>query len=66
MRYKDRKIPVCTKHWTQQQDIYLIEHNDCSIEELQQHLPYSLEEIMARRNILGLTTRLRQLKKFNL
>ena len=60
---KKQRLLVSTQHWTQQQDIFLIEHNEWPITELQQHLPYSEEEIMARRKILGLVTRIKQLKR---
>ena len=66
VRYKKRQIPVCSQQWTQQQDIYLIENNQLPLEQLQQHLSYSADEITARRKILGLTTRSRQLKKLGL
>ncbi len=62
---KHQRLLVSTQHWTQQQDIFLIEHNEWSITELQQHLPYSEEEIMARRKILGLVTRIKQLKRLS-
>ncbi len=42
---------------------YLIENNDLTMDILKQTLPFSDEEIMARRKLLGLVTRIRQLKK---
>lgn len=51
--------------WTQAQDIYLIEHNYLPINELMQALGVSEEEINARRRILGLTTRLKQMRKLS-
>lgn len=51
--------------WTREQDIYLIEHNHLAINELMQKLGFNEEEIMARRKILGLTTRLKQMRKFS-
>ena len=50
-------------NWTLQHDSYLIENNDLAMEVLKQTLPFSDEEIMARRKVLGLVTRIRQLKK---
>ena len=49
--------------WSREQDIYLIEHNHLPMSQLREELPFSEEEIMARRKILGLMTRLKQMKR---
>jgi len=49
--------------WTTDQDCYLIEHSFLSIQELMKELPYSEDEIMARKEVLGLIRRARQMRK---
>lgn len=49
--------------WSREQDIYLIEHNHVPMSQLMEKLPFNEEEIMARRKVLGLMTRLKQIKK---
>lgn len=49
--------------WSTEQDIYLIEYSHCSMAELSQHLPYSEEQILQRKVILGLSTREKQLRR---
>lgn len=49
--------------WTQEQDIYLIEHSHLTIEELCEFLPYSEHEILLRKKRLGLVRRTRQIKR---
>ena len=51
--------------WNREQDIYLIEHNHLPLAELMQQLCFNEEEIMARRKLLGLTTRLKQMRKLS-
>lgn len=60
-RYRKPVIPV--SNWTTDQDSYLIEHNSCSTEELLKILPYTEDEIIERKEILGLVRRNRQLRK---
>lgn len=65
MRNRQMRKPndVQFDNWTPQHDSYLIENNDLTMDILKQTLPFSDEEIMARRKVLGLVTRIRQLKK---
>lgn len=49
--------------WSREQDIYLIEHNHLPMNQLRDTLPFTEEEIMARRKVLGLMTRLKQMKR---
>ncbi|MBO3661584.1 hypothetical protein [Acinetobacter variabilis] len=49
--------------WSKEHDIYLIEHNHLPMSQLREKLPFSEEEIMARRKVLGLMTRLKQMKR---
>ncbi len=51
--------------WSREQDIYLIEHNHLPLAELMQQLCFNEEEINARRKVLGLTTRLKQMRKLS-
>ncbi len=61
---RPRKKPEFTaSNWTTEQDCYLIEHSSMSIEELIVELPYSEDEIMARKEVLGLVRRARQMRK---
>jgi SUMO ligase MMS21 Smc5/6 complex component len=59
-----RKPVVPVSNWTTEQDCYLIEHSLLGIEELQQVLPYTEDEIQERKEILGLIRRSKQLKKW--
>ena len=52
--------------WTVEQDIYLIEHSDLTIADLQTVLHFSEDEIQERKACLGLIRRTKQLRKFNL
>lgn len=49
--------------WTIEQDSYLIENNTLQIAELCKVLPYSADEIMVRKQILGLMRRAKQLNR---
>lgn len=53
------------ENWTKLHDIYLIENNHLDMDTLMQHLPFGHEEILARRKVLGLVTRIKQLKKMS-
>lgn len=65
MRINTKKLSakLFTAHWSKEQDIFLIEHNQLPIEQLSQQLKFSEEEIIARRKVLGLITRTKQLRK---
>lgn len=54
-----------TSTWTVEQDCYLIEHVQHSIQQLQKVLPFNEEQINARKRILGLIKRQRALKRLN-
>lgn len=58
-----RKPEFSPTAWTTAQDCYLIENSSLPNEELQKHLPFSLDEIHDRKEILGLIRRRRQLRK---
>ena len=60
-RYKEKCSVNCI--WSTEQDIYLIEHNQFPIAELEKVLPFNEEEIRNRREILGLVRRDRQMSK---
>ena len=51
--------------WSTEQDVYLIEHAEQSLSELAQALPYNEEQILARKKVLGLIQRAKQLKRFH-
>lgn len=50
--------------WSTEQDVYLIEHAEHSLSELAQALPYSEAQILARKKLLGLMRRAKQLRRF--
>ncbi|ATO20493.1 MULTISPECIES: hypothetical protein [Acinetobacter] len=65
MRVNTKKLTakLLTAHWTREQDIILIENNHLPIEQLSEMLKCSQEDIMARRKVLGLVTRNKQLRR---
>lgn len=65
MKINTKKLSakLLTAHWTREQDIYLIENNHLPLEQLCTALHSNEEEIMARRKVLGLVTRNKQLRK---
>ncbi len=65
MRVNTKKLTakLLTAHWTREQDIILIENNNLPIEQLSEMLKSSQEDIMARRKVLGLVTRNKQLRR---
>lgn len=65
MRVNTKKLTakLLTAHWTREQDIILIENNNLPIEQLIEMLKCSQEDIMARRKVLGLVTRNKQLRR---
>lgn len=60
---KSMKANTVIRQWTTEQDGFLIEHADLAISELIQLLPYTEEEIKARKKVLGLLKRERQFRK---
>jgi hypothetical protein len=62
---KVNKTPINKPLWQTAEDIYLIEHAHLSIVELQQHLRFSEEQILARKKQLGLIRRAKQLHYLN-
>lgn len=66
MKRHRKKPEFPTSHWTTEQDCYLIEHSSLTIEELTNDLPYSMDEIHERKEILGLVRRKKQLRKFEI
>ncbi|RZG76621.1 acyl-CoA thioesterase [Acinetobacter sp. WCHAc060025] len=63
MKRPRKKSEIPLTNWTTDQDCYLIEHSSMSIDELINNLPYSKDEIIARKEVLGLIRRARQMKK---
>lgn len=63
MKRSRKKSGFPVINWTTDQDCYLIEHGSMSIDELSNNLPYSEAEIMARKDMLGLIRRSRQMRK---
>jgi len=49
--------------WTTEQDVFLIENDSMAIIDLREFLPFSEEEILNRKKILGLLKRSKQMKK---
>lgn len=64
MKSKKRAMAIqLTAKWSVEQDCYLIEHANQSIQQLQKTLPYNEEEINARKKVLGLLKRQRALQR---
>ncbi|USE82045.1 acyl-CoA thioesterase [Acinetobacter tibetensis] len=62
---KPRKKPEYPpSNWTIDQDSFLIENSSMPIEELLEHLPFNEDEILHRKEILGLSRRQKQMRKF--
>ena len=59
-----RAKPIEMEPWTTAQDVYLIEHADLTIEQLQQQLPYTQDQIIQRKQALGLVRRQRQMCRY--
>ena len=51
--------------WTEEQDIYLIENNHLTIEEIAAKLPYDEDQILMRKKRLGLIRRTKQLRRLD-
>lgn len=62
-RLKRHAALVLTATWSVEQDCYLIEHVNQSIVQLQKVLPFSEEQINARKQVLGLIKRQRALQR---
>ena len=62
---RQRKRPkYLPSNWTTEQDCFLIENSELPIDELIKHLGFDEEEILSRKEILGLTRRQRQMRKY--
>lgn len=55
-------IPALT--WTTEQDIYLIENSTVNMAVLLEYLPYTEEQIIERKEALGLLRREWQMRRF--
>lgn len=63
MKRQRKKHEFPKSNWTTEQDCYLIENSNLPINELMRNLPFSDDEIIDRKGILGLIRRARQLRK---
>ncbi|MDA3442659.1 acyl-CoA thioesterase [Acinetobacter bereziniae] len=63
MKRQRKKHEFPKSNWTTEQDCYLIENSNLPINELMRNLPYSDDEIIDRKEILGLVRRARQMRK---
>lgn len=59
---RKKLIPAST--WTTEQDIYLIENSTVNIAVLLEYLPYTEEQIIERKEALGLLRREWQMRRF--
>jgi hypothetical protein len=64
-RYKRKIRKLQNPEWSTEQDIFLIENNHLSIDELVEILPFNSEEIIDRKGILGLIRREISLRKIH-
>ena len=64
MKRQSKKSEHITSNWTTEQDSFLIENSVMGIEKLINHLPFTEDEIIKRKDVLGLTRRHRQMRKF--
>ncbi len=62
MRRKQKDLKMNESNWSNDQDSYLIENNSLTIDQVMLYLPFSENEIKARKQILGLYKRYRQMK----
>lgn len=51
--------------WKVDQDCYLIENQSMSVDELSVTLPFNVDEIIARRQVLGLERRARKIMRMD-
>ncbi|WOE40034.1 acyl-CoA thioesterase [Acinetobacter chinensis] len=56
-RFKRKIRKLQNTEWSTEQDIFLIENNHLTIDELVEILPFNSEEIIDRKGILGLIRR---------
>ncbi|KYQ73218.1 acyl-CoA thioesterase [Acinetobacter pragensis] len=62
---RSRKLAVPPKiSWTTEQDIYLIENSTLDISQLCIQLAFTEEQIIERKEVLGLIRRERQMRRF--
>jgi hypothetical protein len=59
---RKKMIPALT--WTTEQDIYLIENSTVNMAVLLEYLPYTEEQIIERKEALGLLRREWQMRRF--
>ncbi|MCF0264293.1 acyl-CoA thioesterase [Acinetobacter guillouiae] len=64
MKRLSKKPEHITSNWSTEQDSFLIENSVMVIEELINHLPFTEDEIIKRKEVLGLTRRHIQMRKF--
>ena len=64
MKRQSKKSEHITSNWTTEQDSFLIENSSMLIDDLKEHLPFTEDEIINRKEVLGLTRRQKQLRKF--
>ncbi|MEJ5034271.1 acyl-CoA thioesterase [Acinetobacter sp. MYb177] len=64
MKRHRKKSEHINSNWTIEQDSFLIENSSMPIEGLINQLPFTKDEIINRKEVLGLTRRQKQLRKF--
>lgn len=64
-RYKRKIRKFQNSDWSTEQDIFLIENNHLSLDELVEILPFNGEEIVDRKSVLGLIRREISLRKLH-
>lgn len=62
MKRKQKDFKVHDSSWSNDQDAYLLENNCLTIDQVMLYLPFSENEIKARKKILGLYKKHRQMK----
>lgn len=60
---RQHKLTVSNVVWSTEQDAVLIEHADLAMSELIQRLGFSEEDILQRKEVLGLNRRARQIQR---
>ena len=60
---RQHKLTVSKVVWSTEQDAVLIEHADLAMSELIQRLGFSEEDILQRKEVLGLNRRARQIQR---
>ncbi len=64
MKRHHKKSEHINSNWTTEQDSFLIENSSMPIEGLINQLPFTEDEIINRKELLGLNKRQKQLRKF--